>query len=123
MKLIVSTLALLLGFVSAPAFAEHHDVKEACKNDIEKLCKGTKPGQGAIMKCLKEHEAQVSAECKAAGQERKQEMKAAHDACKADLEKFCGDIKPGKGRKIKCLKKHEAELSAECKTARESLKD
>ncbi|MBX2996478.1 MAG: cysteine rich repeat-containing protein [Bdellovibrionaceae bacterium] len=123
MKMILSTLALMMAFVSAPALADRHEVKEACKNDIEKLCKGTKPGKGEVMKCLKEHEAQVSAECKAAGQEMKHDMKAAHEACKADLEKFCGDIKPGKGRKIKCLKKHEAELSAECKSARESLKD
>ncbi len=36
--------------------------------------------------------------------------------CKADVEKFCKDIEPGEGRIIACLKAHEAELSAECKT-------
>lgn len=35
--------------------------------------------------------------------------------CRADAEKFCKDIKPGDGRLIDCLKKHEAELSVECK--------
>ncbi len=36
-------------------------------------------------------------------------------ACKADVEKFCKDIKPGKGRIVSCLKSHEADLSQACK--------
>lgn len=34
--------------------------------------------------------------------------------CRADVEKFCKDVKPGKGRIWRCLKNHEAELSEEC---------
>ncbi len=44
-------------------------------------------------------------------------------ACKADLEKFCKDVKPGGGRLIKCLKAHEAELSEGCKAVREEKKE
>ena len=36
-------------------------------------------------------------------------------ACKADAEKFCKDIKPGKGRVWSCLKSNEAALSQVCK--------
>lgn len=36
-------------------------------------------------------------------------------ACKADVEKFCKDIKPGKGRIWSCLKSNEAGLSQVCK--------
>ncbi len=36
-------------------------------------------------------------------------------ACKADVEKFCKDIKPGKGRILSCLKSHEADLSQACR--------
>ncbi len=36
-------------------------------------------------------------------------------SCKADIEKFCKDVKPGQGRIVKCMKAHENELSQPCK--------
>ena len=36
-------------------------------------------------------------------------------ACKADVEKFCKDIKPGGGRIIACIKSNKDRLSQECK--------
>ncbi len=40
------------------------DVAEACKDDAAKLCKDTKPGQGRILRCLKQHEGELSPACK-----------------------------------------------------------
>ncbi len=40
--------------------------REACKTDREKFCKDVQPGSGGILKCMKENEAQLSADCKAA---------------------------------------------------------
>jgi hypothetical protein len=37
------------------------------------------------------------------------------DACGADVEKYCKDVPVGGGRRYKCLKDHENELSAPCK--------
>jgi len=37
-------------------------------------------------------------------------------ACAADLEKFCGDIKKGEGRKA-CLRGHASELQPGCSDA------
>jgi hypothetical protein len=34
--------------------------------------------------------------------------------CAADAKKFCGDVKPGGGRIVKCMKSHEAELTPAC---------
>jgi hypothetical protein len=34
--------------------------------------------------------------------------------CKADMDKFCKDVEPGGGRKLKCLDQHKSELSKEC---------
>lgn len=45
------------------------------------------------------------------------------NACRADLEKFCKDVSKEKGAKVKCLKKHAAELTPACKTKLESLKE
>ena len=42
-----------------------HELKEACKDDAQKLCKGMKPGGGKILQCLKQHEDELSPSCKA----------------------------------------------------------
>ena len=43
-------------------------------------------------------------------------------ACAADVQKFCGDIEPGKGGRQRCLRSHRAEISPECKSARQELR-
>lgn len=42
------------------------DIKKACKADYKKLCKQVKPGEGRIIKCLKDNEAELSEGCKTA---------------------------------------------------------
>jgi len=37
------------------------------------------------------------------------------NACKADVEKFCKEIKAGEGRILQCLKENHENLSGECK--------
>lgn len=109
--------ALLSFSVQAEQMGQRGHGSPACKADIEKFCKDVKPGGGAIMKCLKEHDAELSAECKDRESAMKENTKAMHDACKADMEKFCQDVKPGGGAVMKCLKEHQAELSEPCKDA------
>jgi len=36
-------------------------------------------------------------------------------SCKADVDKFCAQVKPGGGRIVQCLKQNEAQLSDSCK--------
>jgi hypothetical protein len=46
-----------------------------------------------------------------------------HEACKADREKFCKDVKGGDHEAMrKCMHDHENELSEGCKQAREEMK-
>ena len=83
--------------------------------DAEKLCKGVEKGEGRMMKCLKQHESEVSSACKDNMKKMKERMGEMKAACKGDTEKLCKGVKPGQGRIVKCLKQHEDELSPACK--------
>ncbi len=37
---------------------------KACKADREKFCKDVKPGEGRVMDCMKQHESELSGECR-----------------------------------------------------------
>ena len=87
----------------------------ACREDAAKLCKGVKPGGGAIVKCLKEHSSEVSPACKADMEKAKEKSKEFRQACKEDKAKLCHDVKPGGGAVLKCLREHESDLSASCR--------
>src|SRR3954468_11519445 len=94
----------------AKAREEVKEIADACKADAQTLCKGVRPGQGRIMRCVDEHKDKVSSACTAKIAEAK-----SHHPCMADMERLCKDVRPGQGRMMECMKKHEAELSAECK--------
>ena len=88
-----------------------------CADDVAKLCKDVQPGEGRIIECLKTHEKEVSPKCATHVKEVKAELKKVSDACEPDIEKFCWETPMGKGGIAKCLKKHSADLSPDCKTA------
>jgi Cysteine rich repeat len=48
----------------AEAKEKIQDFTQACKDDMTKLCNGTKPGGGRILQCLKQHEAELTPACK-----------------------------------------------------------
>jgi hypothetical protein len=52
-----------------------------------------------------------------------QEAQPVGQACKADREKFCSDLKPGDGKMRDCIKQHASELSAECTTAMKAARE
>lgn len=45
------------------------------------------------------------------------EFAKAREACRADVDRFCKDVKPGHGQVRQCLKAHQAEVSDGCKAA------
>lgn len=124
MKALILTV-LAFALLSSPACAEGDGEegreKGPCIEDIKRLCGDVKPGGGAIIKCLKSKDSEVSAGCKAHFGQKKAELKEkfshGKEACEADREKFCKDVKPGGGAIIKCLKSHEAELSEACRAS------
>jgi hypothetical protein len=40
------------------------DFKQGCKTDVKKFCKNVKEGDGRLVQCLKEHQAELSSTCK-----------------------------------------------------------
>jgi hypothetical protein len=46
---------------------------------------------------------------------------AMHQACAADLAKYCANVPKGCGRPMQCLKAHESEVSGQCAQARQNL--
>ncbi|HUM11835.1 MAG TPA: cysteine rich repeat-containing protein [Myxococcaceae bacterium] len=104
-------LAVAAVLFSQLAFADTAAPKP-CEADVKKLCKGIKPGGGAILICLEQKTDKVSAACKESLTEKAQ---AVEGACKPDIDKFCATVKEGEGRILQCLAKHEAEMSADCK--------
>ena len=89
--------------------------KGACKADVEKFCKGIKPGGGRIWACLKSNDAELSQPCKDHMAMMREKGKEFNQACRADAKKFCKGVPGGKGRIVSCLKSHDAELSDPCK--------
>lgn len=122
MMKMISIVICALG-ISMVASANHERMHEGpCKADVEAYCKDVTPGGGAIIKCLKDNEAKLKPECVAHLKAAKEAMKDVKEACHEDFEKFCHDTKPGRGRVMKCMKEHKAELSEGCKNEIEEKK-
>ena len=105
---------VLFCLVSSVAYAQEMNRGGVCKADIEKFCKGVQPGQGRIIQCMKQHEAEFSPACKEQIDADKEEAQEFVKACKPDVEKFCKGVAQGKGRIYRCLKANEAQLSPSC---------
>ncbi|WP_413578523.1 cysteine rich repeat-containing protein [Bdellovibrio sp. HCB290] len=85
-----------------------------CAKDRDLLCPGVAPGKD-MHKCMRKNKSKVSKECKAKMADMKKAFKGMHEACHEDVEKFCGEVKPGKGAVRDCMKSHEDEVSQACK--------
>lgn len=75
--LAVITIAALPALAQDTGKFDLRALIQACRGDYQRLCAGVQPGNGAILTCLRQHEDQVSAGCKAAAGEQRAEMSAA----------------------------------------------
>jgi hypothetical protein len=88
-----------------------------CGADIDKFCAQVEAGGGRIAKCLKEHENDLSAECRDHLKEVKGKLEEIHKDCQGDVDNLCKDVKPGAGRILRCLHQNKDKVSAACKDA------
>ena len=94
----------------APAAA----MQGPCHADVQKFCKDVQPGGGRIYTCLDAHQTELSEACQTMHRWAKDRIAKLHQACDADVQKFCKDVEQGGGRLIMCLKAKGAELSPAC---------
>ncbi|MNL86129.1 Cysteine rich repeat protein [compost metagenome] len=52
----------------------------------------------------------------------KEAFKDVKEACHDDVEKYCANVKSGRGRIMKCMKEHKEQLSPACKAEVEEMK-
>jgi hypothetical protein len=92
-----------------------------CREDMERLCSDVKPGGGARIRCLKDHEDELSDACRAQIAEHSQQghehASKIVQACGDDAKKLCANVEPGNGGIGRCLRDHEADLSSACRDA------
>jgi hypothetical protein len=92
-----------------------------CVADAQKFCKDVEPGQGRIAACLKQHESELSADCKQRQAGFREQVQELTEACKDDAQKFCAGVQPGAGRIARCLQQHADHLSPGCKAQGEKM--
>jgi hypothetical protein len=111
-------LFLLLGSFGLAEAAD----KSPCKKDMETFCKDVPARSKAMVECLKNHETELSKECHRKYEDSKARLRHTRISCQNDVEKFCGEVRPGAGALPKCLHAHFKDLSPECKESLESNK-
>ncbi len=99
-------------------------VLNGCKKELESYCKDVTPGEGRLLACLYAYMDKLSTKCEYALYDAAAQLERAIAAltyvaneCDADLEKFCSSVRPGGGRLLDCLNKHEKDIDKRCTQA------
>lgn len=109
----------VLSFIGASGAFANEQGGGACSEDIKKLCGDPIRDGKSMHECMKSNEAALSQGCKDEMASRKKmfeaKSKEVEAACQADIKQYCGNVTPGEGRMMACLKSYEDKVSAGCK--------
>jgi hypothetical protein len=86
-----------------------------CAADAKRLCADTPPGEGRLLRCLKDQESFLSQSCQGAFNRVRLERSKIQARCAGDVGRFCRDVPEGAGRLLACLRRHEGELTSDCR--------
>jgi len=91
----------------------------ACQAEEQKLCPDMKPGSEELKACMKAHKDELSEACRKAMQgpkrARKRLQPRAPAACKADIQRYCPNLKVGSNELMNCMLENQDRLSKACK--------
>jgi hypothetical protein len=127
--------------------AQTNAIRQACRGDYQTYCSSVPTGGSAALACLQQNAQSLSAPCQqavgavggsasatgipkpaaapAAPASRtpappmspRQEAALLRRSCGPDYQAYCGDVPPGGGRIIECLRANGPSLSHQCRTA------
>ena len=107
---IAASISVLMLATIVAAFADG----PPCVAEVKKYCANEPAGVGMIQACLKKHEAELSATCKAKVADLQKEIGSIAATCQYDIMRFCDGVMPGGGRVATCFQDHRDDLSPEC---------
>ena len=109
-------VALLLPLSGARA-------EDPCAEDVKQFCAEVKPGGGRVEFCLRKNEEKLSPACRGRLEAQEAKVRSLLEeftlSCQVDVGRFCGAVKPGQGRVLACLVRHEDNLSTSCRSQTE----
>jgi hypothetical protein len=93
--------------------------EDPCAADAKKFCGEVEVGAGRVQQCMRQHEAELSPACRAkqaAADAKFRAIVAEFGAdCRADVDRVCAKVKPGRGRVVACLLRQQDDLSSRCR--------
>jgi cysteine rich repeat protein len=106
------------------------NLEASCGDDIKKYCSTVTPGDGRILYCMQAHEDKISPACaydlnelELQVQATTENLREAVNACRGDIDKYCGSTQPSGGRIAACLAANKASVSKSCVAAVQKLQD
>jgi hypothetical protein len=77
-----------------------------CASEQKAFCSGVRPGEGRVIRCLRQHAAFISTSCKNWAFSQKLPPTVGtrfNNACGNQVKTLCKGVRPGEGRIIRCL--------------------
>lgn len=119
---------------------------DSCRENVDRYCRDVQPGEGRIIRCLKEHSERLDPACVSAlsqgengsrtgprspsqspgnmpqsfsgpGENSREKGKDFLSSCNEEVRNYCAEVQPGGGRIVQCLKQNASKLSRTCQEA------
>jgi Cysteine rich repeat len=118
MRYLLPVIAMLFvtAVAAAPTESTEGPQRGTCREEINKVCADTKPGDGRIKQCVEANRDKLSPGCQQR-MSHAHDKAAAHKACQNDAQKLCPGVEPGGGKLHQCLRKNEAALTEDCRAS------